>query len=433
MPIVTDTFKKQTADQFLVDLNASTTRYYIGLGRSQEWPDQDIAPTTTNTLQEQRAFRHNLQGVKEVGDFSKVIPRVNWSAGTIYSDWTDSEIGFPTTPFYVMNSINQVFICIKRGINTSGVAVPSVIQPTGSATTFQKTSDGYIWKYLYELSAAQATRFLAGNYMPIIDNATVSAAAIAGQIASIAITNGGSGYTAAPTVTISGNGNVVATATAIIFGGSVIRVDLDSSGTGQIKGSGYKNASVSFSTGNAIARAILAPDRGFGYDAAIDLKSTAVMINGRPSGAEAGLLVNQDFRQVALLRNLTKHGTDSDVTGTANALNKLKFNAGASLFTQDNIIVGGTSAARAYIDFVDSAAGVLYHQTDTTGFRRFTIGETLTQQTVGGVGLTGTAVLNSIDSADVNPYSGEVLYIDNRSKIERSPGETQDIKIVIQL
>lgn len=433
MPIVTDTFKKLTSDQILTDMDSAVAKYYIGLGRSQEWPDLDIAPTVINTLQEERDFRYSLQGIKQVSDFSKVVPRVNWSAGTIYSSWTDSQVGYPTVPFYVMNATNQVFVCIKRGVNTSGTPVPSVVQPTGASTTLLKTADGYIWKYLYELSAAQATRFLAGNWMPTIYDSDVSAAAIPGQIASIAITSGGTGYTSAPSVTIDGDGSVVATATAFISGGSIVRIDLDSSGTGQLKGSGYKRASVSFSAGNATARPMLAPDLGFGKDTAVDLKSTAILINSRPAGDEPGLLVNQDFRQVALLKNFTKNNTDSDVFGSAGALNKLLFNAGASLFTQDNLIVGGTSAAKAYIDFVDSAAGVLYHQTNTTGFKRFTIGETLTQTTTTGVGLSGTAVLASIDSADVNPYSGEVLYIDNRSQIDRSPGETQDIKIVIQL
>lgn len=432
MPIVTNTFKKLVADKIISDFDSSDVRYYIGIGRSQKWNDSDTTPAITNILSNEREFRQNLQGVKEINDVSMVVPRVNWSSGTIYSAWDDTVEGYPANPFYVMNSLQQVYVCLRRGQSNTGVAVPSIIEPTGTSATIIKTADGYIWKFLYQLTAAQAVRYLAANYIPVSPDSDIRAAAIPGQITSIVVTNGGSGYTSAPTVTIVGNGTS-ATASAVVSGGAVTRIDLDSTGSGQFVGSGYSVANVKFSTGNATARAVIGPNLGMGYDPAVDLKSTAVMFNARPTGDEGGLLIGQDFRQVGLMRNLTKNITDSDFTGTGSVLNKLVFNAGASLFTQDNLIVGSTSNAKAYIDFVDSAAGVFYHQDATTGFSKFTIGESLTQTTTGGVVVSGSAVLNSIDSATVNNQSGQVLYIDNRASITRSAGETQDIKIVIQL
>ena len=166
---------------------------------------------------------------------------------------------------------------------------------------------------------------------------------------------------------------------------------------------------------------------------AVDLRSTAMMFNVRLTDDEGGLIVNQDFRQVGLFTNIKKTGTDSDVVGAASALNKLLFSPGASGFFQDNIIVGSTSTAKAQIDYVDSSVGVLIHQTPTTGFRKFIVGESLTQQTPTGVTMSGLAVLSGIDSAEVNQWSGDLIYIDNRARINRAPGETQDIKIVIQL
>ena len=158
------------------------------------------------------------------------------------------------------------------------------------------------------------------------------------------------------------------------------------------------------------------------------------MLNGRPNGVEGGeLLVNQDFRQVGILRNIKKIN-DSDFAGSvATALTKLVFNAGATAFTTDNFIVGATSGAKAYIDYADSAAGAIIHQSETTGFKKFQVGESLSATNLTGSVTTGSAVLASFDSATVNKYSGDLLYIDNRAAITRSAGETQDIKIVIQL
>ena len=55
---------------------------------------------------------------------------------------------------------------------------------------------------------------------------------LAGPLASIAVVNGGSGYTTAPTVTITGGGGSGATATATISGGSVTGIAVTNGGTG---------------------------------------------------------------------------------------------------------------------------------------------------------------------------------------------------------
>ena len=57
-----------------------------------------------------------------------------------------------------------------------------------------------------------------------------------GGIEKIKVTAGGSGYTGAPTVTISGGGGSGATATAIVSGGSVTEVNVTNTGTGYTSG-----------------------------------------------------------------------------------------------------------------------------------------------------------------------------------------------------
>jgi hypothetical protein len=447
MTIVTDPFKKLVAENLLTDFNTGN-HYFVGLGRSQLWNDSDIVVVETNSARDRSQFRQNLQGVKQIADISAVVPRFNWSSGTIYSGWDDAQVGLPTNAYYIITSLNQVYLCVQPGRSLSGAAVTSVVEPTGTSTTLIKTADGYIWKYLYTLSSLEASRFLAANWMPVryIDSATnvieqlqedVQNAARPGQVSRIIITNGGTGYTTAPSVVIQGDGDS-ATAQAIVFGGAVVRIQMDSNGSGQIRGQGYNEANVVLSGGGgsgATARAVLSPKAGFGADPRDDLKSTAIMLNGRPSDTEAGaLLINQDFRQVGLMRNVKKFATDSDfVGGAGSTLSRLVFSPGATAFTSDNIVIGSTSGARGYIDFADSATGLLYHQTEVTGFKKFQIGEALTAQNLSGSPVVGSAVLNNITPPLINKYSGEVLYLDHRGAIVRSSGETQDIKIVIQL
>ena len=90
-----------------------------------------------------------------------------------------------------------------------------------------------------------------------------------------------------------------------------------------------------------------------------------------------------------------------------------------------------TSGAKAFID-KDSGNSVFYHQNDDTGFRSFQAGETVQETDGTGEGVLASASL--FDSAfEVNPHTGELLYIDNRSAVTRSADQTEDIKIVIQV
>jgi hypothetical protein len=130
---------------------------------------------------------------------------------------------------------------------------------------------------------------LTANFMPVqfIDSAenpnqtlqkSIQDAAVPGQISGIAITSGGTGYVSAPpTVSIIGDGDS-ATATATMSGGAVVKIEMTN------RGSNYTYASVNFSSGAATARAILSPLGGFGADPRNDLRSSALMFNGRPDG-----------------------------------------------------------------------------------------------------------------------------------------------------
>lgn len=78
-----------------------------------------------------------------------------------------------------------------------------------------------------------------------------------GYISGISVTNGGSGYTTAPTVTILGGAGTQATATATVSGGAVTAVNVT------FRGQDYRSATVSFSggggTGAAATATVAAP------------------------------------------------------------------------------------------------------------------------------------------------------------------------------
>lgn len=452
--IITDLLKKTLMQHIVDDVADSAGRYYIGIGRSQDWDSSDTAPTPINSQREARNLRLNLQSIKSAESVSFVAPRYNWASGTIYSGWDDDVAGYPTNAYYVITDNNSVYICLKQGKDNTGATVTSTVQPTGSSTTSFKTADGYVWKFLYTLSAADASKYLSANYIPVklqgltdsnspandIEQLAIQNAAIPGQIGNIKITSGGTGYSSAPTVSIVGDGDS-AQAFAVVSGGAVIDIRLDSNGSGTIyHGSGYTRANVVLTGGGystvATARATLSPKLGFGGDPRDDLKSTAIMFNTKPAGGESGkFLTDNDFRQIALFKNPQKSTIDSDYTqATGLSLRSLKLTLPVSAaFSADNTIQGASSGAKAIVDSFDSDT-IYYHQTETTGFASFTSSESISETDGAGSGtLDSSGTWGNGDVNLINYTKGDLLYIENRAAITRSAEQTEDIKVIIRL
>lgn len=449
MAIITDDFKRRFVQTILDDVADAAQTYYIGIGRSEEWDSSDTAPTAVNSAKEQRDFRLSMQSIKKAEDVSFVIPRYNWISGTIYSAYDNGVAGYPTNAYYVKTEENAVYICLEQGRNATGGAVTSTVKPTGVLTTPFRTADGYVWKFLYTVGAALANSYLSANYMPVrlVDSAGaedpavdqeqygIQNAAIAGSISSVTVTSGGTGYTSAPAVTITGDGDS-ADAFATISGGAVVKIEMKDSAAGSLyrPGQDYNYAEVSFTGGGgtgATARVNISPKEGFGSNPLVDLKATALMFNTKPAGAENDdFIIGQDFRQVGIIRNPLDSADVAISTGTASALTYITLSSVSVDFTADKTILGGTSGAKAYVDNFDTDTDTLYyHQTTETGFTPFIVGETITETNGSGSGVIGTTA----NLGDINKFKGEIFYIDNRAAIERSAAQTEDLKVIIQL
>ena len=465
--IITDPFKKQLAQTVFDEVTNVTNRYYIGIGRSESWDSSETVPTPTDTPRTIRNVRAGLQSVKSATDLSYVIPRYNWSSGSIYQGYDDDFVNIPdTNPYAILTEDNQVYICLQGAKNSAGTGTTSTVKPSGTTTKPFKTSDGYVWKYLYSLSAARASAFLSANFVPVekvLDSSRanilvepdpltalellqtlVQDSAVPGQVIGIAVTTGGSGYgDSAPTVTINGDG-VRAAATATVSGGAVTKIELDSStDSAMAMGQGYNFASVAITGGGgtgAQARAILGPTAGIGADARDDLRSTSLMFNAKPNGIEdSNFVVGQDFRQVALIRDPI-NTSDSAAAGppfttsSGKVLRFLKLTAAADANFLDVTITGAPSGAQAIVDEVDNDR-IFFHQTEATGFKPFAEADTIT-----GGGASGVLVAAGVDADsdaftrdDVDKLSGRIVYIENRAPVTRSANQQEDIKVVISL
>jgi hypothetical protein len=450
--IATNSLKQKFADLLFKEVIDTTdnNEIYIGIGKADAYDSSDTVITPLQTLEEEREARSNLQSVKKVTGTSFVIPRNNWTSGTIYAAWRDDTIGYPSNAYYTLTEDQEIYICLQQGKDATGTANPSIVKPSFTDAGVNqvqafKTSDGYVWKLMYAISASRASTFLSSSFIPVQDITIDSSAANAfelqqlniqntpraGAILGFDITNGGSGYVSAPSITIKGNGTG-ATATATISGGTIVKVEMDNESGGL--GSGYDFASASV-TGNASLRPIIAPASGIGNSSIKDLKSSSVMFNIKPNGSEGDTFnITNDFRQILLLQNIDL--TDSASPGprfTNNSAKAGRFmtitsTISAAAFAVDEVITGGTSGVTAFIDELDSANGdkIFFHQNSNSIAGEFSDGETIT-----GSG-SGSATIDSGNKYSlVDAYSGDVLYIENRARVIRSSAQTEDIKVII--
>jgi hypothetical protein len=449
--IITDELKQLIARDFFDQFVLGTADYYAGIGRSEQWDSQDTVPIPVNTPGEIEKFQNSLQAVKKIEGVSQVVPRNNWSSGQIYSQFDDLQAGYPANAYYVMNSNNHVYMCLETGRNLFGVAVPSTVEPTGSNLKSFRLADGYVWKFLYTISAARANDFMSSNFMPVqkqgltdsnstgiqLQQEEVQDAAVAGEILNIILVDGGVGYTSNPNITITGTG-LGARAVCDIDSatGELVRIRMSDSGAFNhvVHGAGYTRAKVTITGGGATvdakARAVIGTnDSGVGRDPRIDLKSAGIMFHSKLEGFDSDLIIDQDFRHVGLIRNPKDYAGSKFTRTTGSALKRMELSSIITAFTQDKIMEGATSLAQAYIDEVDSN-GLYYHQTSVTGFDDFVDGELVEEINGAGEGIIDSA--HQPGTPEVDPMSGAVLYIDNRGPIERSAAQSEDIKIIIQ-
>ena len=108
--IITDPFKKEFMQKILDEASSLSARYYVGLGKNDQWNVSETVPTPTDTPKTIRSAQAALQSVKAVADTSFVVSRYNWSSGAIYNGYDDEFSTVPSRTYYVITEDNQVYI-----------------------------------------------------------------------------------------------------------------------------------------------------------------------------------------------------------------------------------------------------------------------------------------------------------------------------------
>ena len=482
--IITNKFRINNAEQFVESFSeASPTAYYLFIGRPQSWStDVDVQgnsinegtdttpPTPNDDISTEYYSYDELLGAKKItsSDISNVIQRRTWTSGTTY-DMYEHNISASNTAnsgatnlfdsnFYVINSANNVYKVIENDGNTA-----SSNEPTSTSSAIFSTADGYRWKFMYSLTTSEATNFTTTDFIPVSTDSTVSAAAVNGALDTVLVVAGGSGYTLSSGSTISaipirgdGSGGV---ASVTITGGAISAATITTAGTGYTYAY-IRNADIIAATNAAGGgsggnlNVIIPPKGGHGKDAVKELGGFFVLMNIDLSGAEgtSDILAANDFRQIGVVRDPTNFGTTTVSSATTlRGVNAILMNSSPTpgTFVVDEKISQATTGAVGKVVSWDSTNRILYYiQTrfpdcgaDSSGNRTAFSGTNVVTGATSSATATPIASSSTVNAVvftsgysnpEIQPDSGDIIYLENRAPIARAADQTENIKLIIE-
>ena len=412
--------------------------------------------------------------------------------------------------YYVINNNYEVFKCLYNG---TGADYPTgrdaSLEPkrnpgptgegvydsaTGIYTEFPDVTNGYIWKYLFTIPTNDVLRFLSTDFMPIVEDATVTALAAsqAGAITTLVLRDKGSNLPASDVIyaEILGDG-----------ANGRVRIETDQNGqittaylvdnTGarvNVSGSGYTYANILIKNGYLFQQpdltspftvdasatgnieVIVPPQGGHGSDCIVELLAKRIMANIRLTYAEGSgdFPVDNDFRRIGIIKNprLPAPSTDFATQDTLSAISAIKLTSVSSSFQPDEVVkqevAAGEFAYGTVVSWVwdevpagqtPNSGTLKYFQsselhTDNGVVRAFVsdaarlvegqtsliTGVVETGYSTGGatLPLLGLTFTAGLATPELAKNTGEIVYIENRRLITRAPDQIEDIKLVIE-
>ena len=529
---------------------------YLFIGKVTSWTDDSTPPSPTDAVANTHYENwRDMIAAKKItsSDVSHCIPRKNWTNNTSYFAYTHTAADLNSQDFYVMTTDFNVYKCLSNNDTTSAGAVgtTSTVQPTGTGTSIISTADGYQWKFMYQISAADALKFVTPNYIPVdtvrrsngflantFDNSpgqnqfdveTTAASSGNGAIEVIHLTSRGaqylgetgtlSGSPSNTSATISGSGiglNTLSAADCIVNsdiyftsgdaagqGGTITDYNQSTkvvtfsqiatapasgdsysigpkiviSGDGQAAnaratvnatgsinavtvvagGNNYSNATItviantsqanSYNPTVATLTPVIGPAGGHGSDAVKELGGFYVLTNARLEYSESNnFTTNNDFRKVGLLAQPKYANGDfatASVVDQATTVVLTSWNG--TQYSADELVTGATSGATGRV--VDFTGNNTLRLTDiipagnstTAGYNGihgyFTNSEVIAANTTGNGGSGASATANgsgAVTGGDLTRFSGDILYVENRSPVTRAADQIEDVKLIIE-
>lgn len=257
----------------------------------------------------------------------------------------------------------------------------------------------------------------------------VELSAIPGALYAFKVINGGNGYSNA-TISVSGNGVDFAGYPVISNTNTISHIIVTNPGSGYT----FANVTITGNGSNANVQAIFSPVGGHGSNAIKELFADTIIFYSTINNEKIhGLVVNNDYRQFGLVKEFEQFTTGrafANITGTPTYLVTVNtlLDSTSNIISRDTILVNQSddkiqfkvvevNTANTQIlllpthNYVVAVDDVLFDNVTASQF-----------------------VVESVDKTPtINKFSGDMLFIDNRTSVSYSDQQLVTIKTVIKL
>jgi len=455
--IITEKFRLNNAKQFVEDITQTSSVAYTFIGRGHAWTDDASPPTPVDSPNDEFDAYRNMVALKKIStsDISHAIVRRDWTSGTTYDEYRHN------------------YTSSNAAVNTS------TVKPDHTTLATPTESDQYQWKYMFSIAASDVIKFVTNDFIPVKtigaqlavaggvdtgsqdgrlgDAATddgsaqwdVENGAVDGALQKVRIVAAGSGYTNATTtgIAIRGDGSS-GVATVVTAGAVVTSVSITTAGSGYTTAwianediPGFDNANQPADGTNVSANIefVIQPKNGHGADPIEELGGNYVILNSRLEYAEGDdFPTDNDFRQIGVVVNPTDVGGNTLCTATTRAAYKVATfdSSGWSAPAVDTVIrnastevVGSAVGIVVSVDSSNRKVSYLPYANESNNYVAFVDGNTVYSSTSTNHGtIDGTPT-----AEEVARYSGDIIYLENRTAVSRASDQIEDIKLIVEM
>ena len=435
---------------------------YAFLGQEDSWPTVNGVETPIQPTEDaaylKKVFR-NMFALKQLNSYniSPVIPRVNWTANTVYTAYTDTleiqkkdDNNLLVYQFYVKNRYDQVFKCLWNNNGAPSTYEPYFEPGSYSTNNIYENNDLYKWKYMYTIDAGSKKTFMDSTWMPIPASQQTPqpylTPAGCGDIEVVNVVSGGSGYDTSNTfITVSitgdGTGAIANVTPPLVVNGVITDVVVTAPGTN------YTNANVAikvYTSSNmqyqiamanaAVLQAPISPVGGHAYDPISELGCSSIMFAVEFNGTEGGVIPTDGvtYRQVGIISNPQTYGASGAVLATNPLYNtalQVQCAGGLGYFQPDEVVTQYDTNSPPNLVF---SGTVLSFNTSTNLLQLInTTGTFIIGQAITGVLSGCSRTVFNVTEPDIVPYSGYITYIENRQGVQRSDDGIEQFKFVL--
>ena len=173
--------------------------YYAFLGKHTQYDVSDDDPTRPQDTEgyKRQVYKDMLFGKRlHSSDLRVMVDRNDYVSNVVYDMYDDTDQNLYAKNFFVnvkRGSERDVFKCLFN-YNGALSTVPPDKEDIDNFDEIYRTSDGYIWKYMYTIPNADMEKFGTDAYIPVVPNTSVTTSANNGSIDVVIVESAGEGY-----------------------------------------------------------------------------------------------------------------------------------------------------------------------------------------------------------------------------------------------